>query len=169
MDPERFTISVSRNRRGHRPERETDLNPANVSDSQRVSSSRLSPAVHCASGAVTSIDWSSPKRSLHSSRAAVERMGIPVSEILDEHEAFMTSVNGNAERFHEVFQRHFRELYVVKGMPAEEMSSVDDGRQPTHRLATSVVTAELHEQYRNLRRCSTSLGASESVATGGDS
>ena len=37
--------------------------------------------------------------------AAVARLGIPVSEILDEHEALTISVNGIAERFREVFQR----------------------------------------------------------------
>ncbi len=39
--------------------------------------------------------------------AAVARMGMPVSEILDEHEALIVSVNGIAERFREMFQRHF--------------------------------------------------------------
>ena len=76
----------------------------------------------------------------------------------------MTSVNCNVERFHEVLQRHFREPYVAKGMPAEEMSSVGDGRQPTDRLVTSVVTAELHEQFRNLRRAVHRSGASEPIA-----
>ena len=38
---------------------------------------------------------------------AVARMGIPVLEILDEHETLIVSVNGIAERFREVFQRHF--------------------------------------------------------------
>ena len=35
--------------------------------------------------------------------AAVARMGIPVSEILDVHEALMISVNGIADRFREAF------------------------------------------------------------------
>ena len=49
--------------------------------------------------------------------AAVARLGIPVSEILDEHEALMISVNGIAERFREVLERHFWEPFVAEGMP----------------------------------------------------
>ena len=73
-------------------------------------------------------------------------MGIPVSEILDEHEAFMVSVNGIADRFREVFQRHFWEPFVRKGMPAEEMSSLTMAVTQLTELATSVVSAELHER-----------------------
>ena len=47
--------------------------------------------------------------------AAVARMGIPVSDILDEHEALILSVNGIAERFRQVFQRHFWEPFVERG------------------------------------------------------
>ena len=79
--------------------------------------------------------------------AAVARMGIPVSEILDEHEALMISVNGIAERFREVFQRHFWEPFVGRGMPAEEMSSLSAAVNQLTELATSVVTAELHERF----------------------
>ena len=79
--------------------------------------------------------------------AAVARMGISVSEILDEHEALMISVNGIAKRFRKVFQRQFWEPYVAKGMPAEEMSSLAAAVSQLTGLATSVVTAELHERF----------------------
>ena len=51
--------------------------------------------------------------------APVARMGIPVSEILDEHGALIISVNGIAERFRKVFQRHYSEPFVSKGMPTK--------------------------------------------------
>ena len=74
-------------------------------------------------------------------------MGIPVSAILDEHEALMNSVNGIAERFREVFQRHFWEPFVTKGMPAEEMPSLIMAVSQLPELATSVVTVEPHEPF----------------------
>ena len=80
-------------------------------------------------------------------RAAVARMGVPVSEILDEHEALMISVRGIAERFREVFKRHFREPFVRMGMPAEEMPSLTAAVNQLAELATSVVTGELHERF----------------------
>ena len=79
--------------------------------------------------------------------AAVVRLGIPVSEILDEHEVLMITVNGIAERFRKVFQRHFWEPYVSNGMPAEEMPSLTVAVSQLTELATSVVTAELHERF----------------------
>ena len=78
---------------------------------------------------------------------AVLRMGIPVSEILDEQEALTISVNGIAEWFREVFQRHFWEPFVRKGMPAEEMPSLTMAISQLTELATSVVTAELHKRF----------------------
>ena len=79
--------------------------------------------------------------------AAVARMGIPVSEILDEHEALMISVNGIAERFRQVFERHFWEPFVERGMPDDEMPSLSKAVNQLTELATSVVTAELHERF----------------------
>ena len=79
--------------------------------------------------------------------AAVARMGIPILEILDEYEALMIFVNGIAERFRKVFQRHFWGSFVAKGMPAEEMSSLAMAVSQLTELAASVVTAELHERF----------------------
>ena len=52
--------------------------------------------------------------------AAVARLGIPVSEILYEHKALTISASGIAERFREVFQRHFWEPFAEKGMPRRD-------------------------------------------------
>ena len=63
--------------------------------------------------------------------AAVARLGIPASEIFDEREALIISVNGIAERFREVFHRHFWEPYVERACPPRRCPP-DNGRQPTH-------------------------------------
>ena len=95
-------------------------------------------------------------------------MGIPVSEILDEHKGLVITVNGIAERFREVFQRHFWEPFVRKGMPAEEMPSLTVAVTQLTELATSVVTAELHERFAAFAEQYLARAA-ESVATGTDS
>ena len=59
----------------------------------------------------------------------------------------MISVNGIAERFSAVFQRHVWEPFVSKGVPAEEMSSLSAAVNQLTELATSVVTAEPHERF----------------------
>lgn len=79
--------------------------------------------------------------------AAAARVGIPVSEILDEHQALSVAVNDIAERFRTVFHRHFWEPYADKGMPAEEMPSLATAVNQLTELATSVVTAELHDRF----------------------
>ena len=79
--------------------------------------------------------------------AVVARMGIPISKILDEHETLMISINGIAERFREVFQRRFWKPFVVKGMLADEMPFLMAAVSQLTDLATSVVTAELHERF----------------------
>ena len=88
-----------------------------------------------------------PKEAFVDLGAPVARMEIPVSEILDEHEALMISVNGTAERFRKVFQHHFWELFVAEGMPTEEMPSLTAAVSQLTELATSTVTAELHERF----------------------
>ena len=100
--------------------------------------------------------------------AAAVRLGIPVSEILDEHEALMKSVSGIADRFREVFQRHFWEPFVSKGMPADEMPFLMAAVSQLTDLATSVVTAELHERLAAFAEHYLARAA-ESVAPGHDS
>ena len=56
----------------------------------------------------------------------------------------MNSVNAIAEQFRKVFQRHFWKPHVGRGMPAEEVPSLTAAATE---LATSVVTAELHERF----------------------
>ena len=73
--------------------------------------------------------------------APVARMGIPVSEILDEHEALTISVKGIAERFREVFQRHFWEPFVREGMPAEELPSLTAAVSQLTELTSSIPSA----------------------------
>ena len=62
--------------------------------------------------------------------AAVARMGIPVSEILDEHEALTISVNGIAERLREVFQRYFWRLRDFVGLGVLAGGGVHVTRSP---------------------------------------
>ena len=113
-------------------------------------------------------DLSIPNESFIVLGAGVARLGIPVSEILDEHEALTISVNGIAERFREVFQRHFWEPFVSKGMPAEEMPFLTTAVSQLTELATSVVTAELHERFAAFAEQYLARAA-ESVTKGHDS
>ena len=99
--------------------------------------------------------------------AAVARVGIPISEILDEHEALIIAVNDIAERFRAVFQRHFWEPYSEKGMPAEEMHSLTTAVNQLTELATSVVTAELHDRFAAFAEQYLAQAA-KSVTTGTD-
>ena len=99
--------------------------------------------------------------------AAVARRGIHASEILDEREALKISVNGIADRFREVFQRHFWDPFVSKGMPAEEMPSLTMALSQLTELATSVVTAELHVRFAAFAEQYLARAA-ESVAKGCD-
>ena len=92
-------------------------------------------------------------------------MGIPVSEILDEHEALIVAVDGIAERFRDVFHRHFWEPYVSRGMPADEMPSLTAAVNQLTELAVSVVVAELHERFKAFVE-EYLAGAAESVVTG---
>ena len=78
---------------------------------------------------------------------AVARLGVPVSEILDEYEALQVAVSQIAERFRGVFERHLWDPFVERGMPADEVPSLtSDVRQLTE-LATSVVTTELQDRF----------------------
>ena len=70
-------------------------------------------------------------------------------------------------RFREVFQRHFWEPFVEKGMPAEEMPSLTMAVSQLTELATKVVTAELHERFASFAEQYLTRAA-ESVAKGHD-
>lgn len=97
--------------------------------------------------------------------AAAARTGIPVSEILDEHAALMISVNGIADRFRKVFEHHFWEPFVERGMPTEEIPSLTEAVDQLTEVATSVVVAELHERFATFAKQYLTR-ATESVAKG---
>lgn len=78
---------------------------------------------------------------------AVARLGIPVTEILDEYEALQAAVAEVAERFRAVFERHLWDPFVARGMPTEEISELAADVGQLTELATSVVTTELHERF----------------------
>ena len=78
---------------------------------------------------------------------AVARLGVPVSEILDEYEALRSAVGGIADRFRSVFERHLWEPFVDRGMPADEIPSLSSDVGQLTELATSVVKTELHDHF----------------------
>ncbi len=78
---------------------------------------------------------------------AVARLGVPVAEILDEYEALSTAVAEIADRFRAVFERHLWGPFVDRGMPTDEIPSLTADVGQLTELATSVVTAELHDRF----------------------
>ncbi len=78
---------------------------------------------------------------------AVARLSIPAFEILDEYQFLTTAVNSIAERFRDVFERHFWEPFVESGMPSEEIPALSAAVGQLTELAASVVTTELHERF----------------------
>lgn len=78
---------------------------------------------------------------------AVARLGVPVSEILDEYEALSTAVDEIANRFRAVFERHLWDPFVERGMLPDEIPSLTADVGQLTELATSIVTTELHERF----------------------
>lgn len=78
---------------------------------------------------------------------AVARLGVPVSEILDEYEALRAVVSDIAERFRRVFERHLWDPFVEAGMPADEVPGLASDVGQLTDLATNVVTIELHDRF----------------------
>lgn len=78
---------------------------------------------------------------------AVARLGVPVAEILDEYDALRAAVGEIAERFRAVFERHVWDPFVEQGMPTDEVPSLTSDVAQLTELATSVVTAELHDRF----------------------
>ena len=77
----------------------------------------------------------------------VARLGIPVSEILDEYESLQTAVSDVTERFRDVFERHFWEPFVEQGLPPSAIQSLSSAVGQLTDLATRVVTVELHQRF----------------------
>ncbi len=78
---------------------------------------------------------------------AVARLGVPVSDILDEYEALGEAVDAIAERFRAVFDEHIWAPFAERGMPTVEVASLTDEVGQLTELATSVVTVELQERF----------------------
>ncbi len=78
---------------------------------------------------------------------AVARLGIPMSEILDEYHALSEAVGEIADRFRSVFERHLWEPFAERGMPADDVPGLATDVGQLTELATSVVTTELQERF----------------------
>jgi hypothetical protein len=77
----------------------------------------------------------------------VAKLGVPVSEILDEYQAMQGAVGAIADRFRAVFERHIWEPFVERGLPPDEIPSLLADVNRLTDLATSVVTIELHDRF----------------------
>ncbi|MEL7155573.1 MAG: MerR family transcriptional regulator [Actinomycetota bacterium] len=78
---------------------------------------------------------------------AVARLGVPVPEILDQYESLQAAIDGIAERFRAVFERHLWDPFVARGMPMAEASTLTAEVGQLAELATSVVTVELDRRF----------------------
>ncbi|MEM8924049.1 MAG: MerR family transcriptional regulator [Actinomycetota bacterium] len=78
---------------------------------------------------------------------AVARLGVPITEILDEYEAMAAAVAETAERFRQVFERHLWQPFEAEGMPTAGIETLTAQVGQLTELATSVVTTELHERF----------------------
>jgi DNA-binding transcriptional MerR regulator len=81
---------------------------------------------------------------------AIARLGIPVSEILDEHEVLREALTTVAERFQAVFERHVWARFESEGMPADDVPRLAADVTQLTELATSVVVNELRDQFAAL-------------------
>jgi DNA-binding transcriptional MerR regulator len=80
----------------------------------------------------------------------IARLGIPVTEILDEHEALRQALTLVAGRFQVVFERHVWARFEAEGMPADEVPRLAADVTRLTELATSVVVDELRDQFASL-------------------
>jgi DNA-binding transcriptional MerR regulator len=78
---------------------------------------------------------------------SVARIGVPVSEILDEYAALRQAVEAIAERFRSVFERHVWSRFESEGMPTEDIARLTSDAAALSSLATAVVTTELHLRF----------------------
>lgn len=78
---------------------------------------------------------------------AVARMGVPVGEILDEYDALRGAVEGIAERFRAVFERHVWQPFAADGMPPDRVPELTGDVTRLTELATAVVVTELQERF----------------------
>lgn len=78
---------------------------------------------------------------------AVARIGVPVSEILDEYAALHDAVEVISERFRAVFERHVWSRFEAEGMPEDAIARLTGDAAQLSSLATAVVTTELHLRF----------------------
>lgn len=78
---------------------------------------------------------------------AVARIGVPVTEILDEYDALRTAVEAIAERFRAVFERHVWQPFEAAGMPPDRIPELTNDVTHLTELATTVVVTELQERF----------------------
>ena len=81
---------------------------------------------------------------------AIARLGIPVSDILDEHDALREALAVIAGRFQRVFERHVWSRFEAEGMPADAVPGLASDVTQLTELATSVVVTELQAQFASL-------------------
>jgi DNA-binding transcriptional MerR regulator len=80
------------------------------------------------------------------------RLGIPVSEILDEFEVLQSMTDAIAERFTSVFERHMWDPFVAAGLPADQIRPLTESLQRLSALAEAVVDVALRDALRRKAR-----------------
>lgn len=93
----------------------------------------------------------------------VARMGLSLTEILDEYEALQAAVADIADRFRAVFERHVWADFEADGLPAAGVAGVASDVAELTELATNVVTVELQAKFADfaseyLSRAETTAG-----------
>lgn len=78
---------------------------------------------------------------------AVARIGVPVTEILDEYDALRGAVEVIAERFRAVFERHVWQPFEADGMSPDRIPGLTNDVTQLTELATNVVVTELQERF----------------------
>jgi DNA-binding transcriptional MerR regulator len=76
------------------------------------------------------------------------RIGIPVSETLEEFEVLQSMTDAIAERFTGVFERHMWDPFVAAGLPGDQIRPLTESLQRLSALAESVVDVALREALR---------------------
>lgn len=76
------------------------------------------------------------------------RVGMPVTELMDELEVLQSAADSVAERFTAVFERHMWAPFVADGMPADQIRPLTQSLQRLSALAEDVVNAVLRDALR---------------------
>lgn len=73
------------------------------------------------------------------------KMGVPVTEVLDEYDHLRQVADELAERFAAVFERNLWQPFVDGGMPAGQVPHLTESLERLSPLAEAIVTATLHQ------------------------